>query len=74
MSEKVSRTTTSGGIGFFGLLTLLFIGLKLTGQIDWSWWLVFAPIWGPWAAVLLIMATMAVCAGIVWLFVWIFDR
>jgi len=35
----------SGGIGFFGLLTILFIGLKLTGYIQWSWWLVLSPIW-----------------------------
>lgn len=25
------------------LLTILFVGLKLTGFIDWSWWLVVAP-------------------------------
>jgi hypothetical protein len=35
----------SGGIGFVGLLTILFIGLKLTHYIDWSWWWVLAPIW-----------------------------
>ena len=34
----------SGGIGFFGLLTVLFIGLKLTGYITWSWWLVLSPL------------------------------
>jgi hypothetical protein len=33
------------GIGFFGLLTILFIGLKLAGYVDWSWWLVLSPIW-----------------------------
>lgn len=27
------------------LLTLLFVGLKLTGHIDWSWWWVLSPIW-----------------------------
>ena len=32
------------GGGFTGLLTVLFIGLKLTGYIDWSWWIVFLPI------------------------------
>lgn len=37
--------STSGGIGFVGLLTILFIGLKLTGHIDWSWWWVLAPLW-----------------------------
>lgn len=30
-------------IGFVGLLTLIFITLKLTGYIDWSWWLVLLP-------------------------------
>lgn len=34
-------------VGFFGLLTLLFIALKLMGHIDWSWWWVLAPLWGP---------------------------
>jgi len=36
---------TSGGIGFPGLLTLLFIILKLTGVIAWSWWWVLSPLW-----------------------------
>ncbi len=34
---------------FVMLLCLMFIGLKLTGHIDWSWWWVLAPIWVPWA-------------------------
>lgn len=28
------------------LFTAIFVTLKLTGHIDWSWWLVFSPIWG----------------------------
>jgi hypothetical protein len=43
MSDKSS--SSSGGTGFVGLLTLLFIGLKLTNHIDWSWWWVVSPIW-----------------------------
>jgi len=35
----------TAGIGFTGLLTILFIGLKLTGYIAWSWWWVFSPLW-----------------------------
>ena len=31
---------------FFEMLTILFIGLKLTNYITWSWWWVLAPIWG----------------------------
>jgi ABC-type antimicrobial peptide transport system permease subunit len=34
-------------IGFGGLLTVLFIGLKLTHYIDWSWLWVLAPLWAP---------------------------
>lgn len=37
----------SGGVGFCGLLTVAFIVLRLTGYIDWDWWLVLAPLWVP---------------------------
>ena len=37
----------SDGIGFGGLLTILFIGLKLTGYITWPWYWVLAPMWLP---------------------------
>lgn len=40
-----SNGSSSGGIGFVGLLTILFIGLKLTGYIDWSWVWVLSPVW-----------------------------
>lgn len=42
-----SSSSSSGGIGFFGLLTITLIVLKLTGYIDWSWWWVTAPLWAP---------------------------
>ena len=42
MSDKSSG---SGGIGFFGLLQLAFIVLKLIKVIDWSWFWVLTPIW-----------------------------
>ena len=35
----------SGGIGFTGLLTIVFIILKLCGIITWSWWWVLSPLW-----------------------------
>ena len=34
----------SNGIGFIGLLTILFIGLKLGNVITWSWWWVLSPV------------------------------
>ena len=33
-------------VSFMGLLTILFIGLKLAGYITWSWWIVTLPLWG----------------------------
>ncbi len=65
MSDK--QYTNSGGIGFFTLLFLLFLALKLgvgnTIVMGWSWWLISAPLWGPLAligAVLMLMAFVAV--------------
>lgn len=40
-----STSTSSGGVGFAGLLTIAFVVLKLVGVIDWSWWWVLAPLW-----------------------------
>jgi len=50
-----TTTTSGGGIGFFGLLGIAFIVLKLTGVIDWSWLWVLAPLWGPLVLTLLIL-------------------
>ena len=36
-----------GGTGPMFWLFLLFLDLKLTGFIAWSWWWVTAPLWGP---------------------------
>lgn len=42
----MSRSSnSSSGIGFIGVLTIVFVTLKLTDYIDWSWWWVLAPIW-----------------------------
>lgn len=38
-------------IGFFTLLGLLFIMLKLAGVITWSWWLVTLPLWFGWVVI-----------------------
>ncbi len=52
---STNTATKSGGIGFIGLLTILFIGLKLTHYINWSWWWVLSPIWIIGAVVLIII-------------------
>lgn len=55
---KDSKTQTSGGIGFFEALAIVFIALKLMGIITWSWWWVLAPLWAPLAVVLVIAAIL----------------
>lgn len=45
MSAGESYDSRGAGLGFAGGLTLLFVGLKLTHVIDWSWWWVTAPLW-----------------------------
>jgi hypothetical protein len=61
MSDK-SSSSSSGGIGFCGLLTILFIGLKLTHYIDWSWWWVLSPSLIVGAIVLALLAILLLVA------------
>lgn len=44
---STTNTNSSNGIGFFSILGIVFIILKLTNNIDWSWWWVTAPFWIP---------------------------
>ena len=63
MSKEVS-SSSSAGIGFTGVLTVLFIGLKLTGYIDWSWWWVLSPIWI--SAIIVVVILMAIFGIALW--------
>lgn len=47
-----AQSNSSGGVGLLGLLGIVFVVLKLTGFIDWSWWYVTMPFWGGLAVVL----------------------
>lgn len=54
-----NNNSGSGGIGFCGLLTVLFIALKLTGTIGWPWLWVLAPLWIPIALLVIVMIVIA---------------
>lgn len=45
---------------FMSMLTVLFIGLKLTGHIGWPWLLVLAPLWAPGVFLLLVVVAFFV--------------
>lgn len=55
MNNDSNNSSKAGGIGFLGLLALIFITLKLTGVISWSWLWVLAPLWIPTALVIVIL-------------------
>ena len=56
---KQTSNSSSGGIGFFGLLQLIFIVLKLCGIIHWSW------IWVLMPTLLPISLVLVVCLGLI---------
>ncbi len=45
MKNNNSGNVVSGGLGLATVLTLIFVVLKLTKVISWSWWWVLAPLW-----------------------------
>lgn len=54
-NDSKSHSGTNGGIGFCGLLTIVFIVLKLCHVIAWSWVWVLAPLWVPIGILILIL-------------------
>jgi hypothetical protein len=61
----MKKSTSSSGISLTTVLFLIFLILKLTGNIDWSWWWVTSPLWIPLALVLSIMGIGFMIAFIV---------
>ncbi len=59
---------SSSGIGFFGLLAIVFIVLKLTNFITWSWVCVLSPLWGGFVILLCIMFIFIIIFTINWSF------
>lgn len=52
-----NNNSSTAGIGFCPLLTIIFVIAKLMNVISWSWWWVFSPLWLPLAVVLGIAVT-----------------
>jgi fatty acid desaturase len=55
-----NSSSSAGGIGFTGLLAIVFITLKLTHVIGWSWWWVLSPLWIGAALALVVFAVAIV--------------
>lgn len=63
MNSKVTVTTSASGIGLSGLLTIVFIVLKLCNVINWSWLWVLSPLWIGFIVFLVVLDIIA----IIWL-------
>jgi len=61
----MKKSTSSSGISLSTVLFLIFLILKLTDNIDWSWWWVTSPLWIPLALVLSIVGIGFMIAFIV---------
>lgn len=59
----INKTIVRKSISFPQLLTILFVALKLTNNIDWSWWWVLSPLWLP-IVVILGCIGVAIIGGI----------
>ena len=67
-TQKQISSSSSSGIGFFGLLELVFIVLKLCGIIHWSWIWVFMPTLLPIILVLVVCLVLVLRCCILHLF------
>jgi hypothetical protein len=61
----MTNENKSNGIGIGMILFIVFLVLKLTGTIDWSWWWVTSPLWIPFVAAAVILGIVGVIAIII---------
>lgn len=57
-----NTTTVVRGTSLSTLLTVLFVALKLTGVISWSWWWVVSPIWISWGLLVVVFIVLFIAA------------
>lgn len=65
MSSENGSAAATGGLSFMSLLGLIFITLKLCGVVNWSWWIVLLPLYGPAVVVLAIIAVLLSVMGVI---------
>lgn len=46
------------------ILFFIFLVLKLTGVITWSWWWVFSPLWIPFVIIIFLVVLVGVLSGV----------
>ncbi len=69
-----SNSGSSGGISLGGAVFIVFLVLKLTGTIDWSWWWVTSPLWIGVSLLLAIALGGLLIAAFASLCVYVFEK
>ena len=64
MKKENIKVDVNTGALFFELMFLMFLGLKISGAIDWAWIWIFAPLWVPVVIALCIVGVMFVVLAI----------
>ena len=62
MSEN---NNSNGSLGLCSIVFIVFLILKLTGVISWSWWWVTTPLWGPIALIVGVLAILGIVKTII---------
>lgn len=60
----MANKNTSSGLGLGSVLFIVFLILKLTGNINWSWWWVTSPLWIPITLGVIILGIVGLVAGL----------
>lgn len=69
MNKTETKTVYKNSFPLFSIMFLILFTLKITNVINWSWWLVTAPLWGPLVVAILLVIGIVLFATIVSLFI-----
>jgi hypothetical protein len=72
MAEE-AKSASFISLGLCEATFLVFLVLKLCHVIDWSWWYVTAPLWAPWAALIVGVVVVMLCAVVFGAVAYTFD-
>lgn len=64
-TKTISINVGKRNFPLFGILTIIFVVAKIMGYINWSWWLVFLPLWFPFAIVISAMAIVFIVSFLI---------
>ncbi|MCM1221186.1 MAG: hypothetical protein NC548_42570 [Lachnospiraceae bacterium] len=79
--KYMSTEKTEGGVSILFLLFVIFLVLKLTNTITWSWWIVTLPLWigfafglGIVGIALSLLILVGIIIGLYFLIAWIYEK